>query len=129
MNMRTPPDLIEKDPIYSNVPQLEGNMEVTNQEWTPEELENAEIQVQQELLEEEFIAECFEQMMAEEEAEWCYYTNNLQSPYYSTHTISTTSTTDSLYHYNTEQTTTEQRFFLTSKLNPEAPEFIPRGIA
>ena len=45
MNMKTPKHLLDSDPLMTNVPQVESNMEVTNTEWTVEELENAERQV------------------------------------------------------------------------------------
>ena len=50
-------------------------------------------QVEQQLLEEEFIAQCFEEMWAEEEAQWQFYVVNQQAVgyvplYYSTETQS-----------------------------------------
>lgn len=44
MNMRIPKYLVDSDPLLANVPQTEGVMEVTNEEWTAEELEDAERQ-------------------------------------------------------------------------------------
>lgn len=152
--MRTPRYLVESDPLLSNVPQEETVMEVTNEAWTVEELENAERQVEQVLLEEAFIEACFEEMLEEEESQWFHYTvatmptimytTHMPNLQYSTHVPSvqcppympTGQYTDTTYSGNivyypcqSGYTSLEQRFNMPSKLNPEAPEFIPRGVA
>jgi len=46
MNMRLPKYLVESDPLLSNVTQVENTaIEITDTEWTVEELEQAERQV------------------------------------------------------------------------------------
>lgn len=154
--MKTPKYLLDSDPLLTNVPQVEGNMEVTNTEWTVEELESAERQVEQVLMEEAFIEACFEEMLEEEESQWYHYTviptpmtqyttthyttymPNLQ---YTTHTStlqfpmpipqgqSMDTNINSVLYQCSEQFSNEQKYLLTSKLNPEAPEFIPRSVA
>ena len=47
MNMRTPKNLVDKDPLMSGVQLLEGalSLEVTENDWTDEEIEDFEIEV------------------------------------------------------------------------------------
>lgn len=154
--MRTPKYLVDSDPLLTNVPQIEAVMEVTNEEWTAEELENAERQVEQVLMEEAFIEACFEEMLQEEESQWCHYTvmslptvqytTYMPSLQYTTHTptvqypthmpsgqefdtVNSLSGTMAFYNCIEQYTFEQPRYYWTSKLNPEAPEFIPRGLA
>lgn len=45
MNMRLPKFLWDKDPLLSNMPQVDTVIDLTEYEWMAEELENAEREV------------------------------------------------------------------------------------
>ncbi|XP_052772624.1 uncharacterized protein LOC128211662 [Mya arenaria] len=82
-NMQDERCLVDQDPLLTNVPQLEGVnqvIDVSDDAWTADELENAERQVEQVLMEEAFIQECFEEMMEEEEDRWFHNTFVLHTP-------------------------------------------------
>ena len=69
------------------------DVDFTDYLWMADELEEFDRQVEEEFWEELFLEACFEEMLAEEEAEWQFY-QALQ--------------------------------ISNSKLNPEAPEFVPK---
>lgn len=134
--MKLPKNLRDKDPLLGDLPQMEPATEFSDHEWTAEELDDADRQVEQELWEEAFIEACFEEMLAEEEAQWQHYGYSQPGD---------SNSTDSYFSYypltHHQNTTDYQRQILVtcskldpeapefiSKLNPEAPEFIPRGM-
>lgn len=152
MNMRTPRYLRDSDPALSNVPiQPEPVVEIADveYEWMAEELENVERQVEHELWEEAFIEACFEEMLAEEDAQWHHFTY-LNTNTYAPLTVPLTGPTfitplvspapsvwAPCYYAPVSQTMITPESINTvfrhsqpiscSRLNPEAPEFVPRG--
>lgn len=166
--MRLPQYLIEKDPLLNNVPLLDtamDNSEITEYEWTEEELENAERQVEEVLMEEAYLEECLEEMLEEEEAQWFYYSSYSTSvqmdeymptslpanylwygssltdmyqyitivpPFEVTTFVPVIQSLDTPLSYSAQWTNPEQKHFIhiaNSKLNPEAPEFVPQSLA
>lgn len=127
--MKLPKNLRDKDPLLGSLPSVDSAMEYSDHEWTTEELDAVDTQVQQELWEEAFIEACFEEMLAEEEAQWQDYGYSQQ---WESHMG------DSFYQNNTDhqrqllatcsKLNPEAPEFVCSKLNPDAPEFIPRGV-
>ncbi|XP_071170470.1 polyadenylate-binding protein-interacting protein 2B-like [Mytilus edulis] len=72
---------------------LPSDVDFTDYLWMAEELEEFDRQVEEEFWEELFLEACFDEMLAEEEAQWQYF----NSPQIS-----------------------------NSKLNPDAPVFVPK---
>ncbi|PVD30786.1 hypothetical protein C0Q70_10061 [Pomacea canaliculata] len=125
MNMRTPPSLLEDDGQDNHQSTDAPPQEVDFSEymWMADELEEFDRQVEEELWEQAFIEACFEDMLAEEELHW-YFS---QLPAHS-HACMTTVPWDSFYDSPLSQLSLDCRaeeLLQTSKLNPEAPEFVP----
>lgn len=134
MNMKLPKSLRDKDPMLSSLPTVDSDIEYSNHEWTTEELDAVDTQVQQELWEEAFIEACFEEMLAEEEEQWQHYGFYGNSQQGESHTGDTFYP---IYQHSTDnqrQLVTRSMLnpeapeFVCSKLNPDAPEFVPRGV-
>lgn len=109
--MRTPPCLLEDvEPKEDNQP-IPAAQEVDFSEymWMGEELEEFDRQVEEELWEQAFIEACFEDMLAEEEIHWFYS----QLP----HNPSFAALPPLVF----------SDMLVSSKLNPEAPEFVPKS--
>lgn len=125
--MKLPKSLRDKDPLLGDLPQMDSEMEFSDHEWTVEELDDVDRQVQQELWEEAFIEACFEEMLAEEEAQWQHYSTlqHYNQPWES-HSWEIYAPPT---YYQTNTDYQRQLLVSCSKLNPEAPEFIPRGLA
>lgn len=102
---------------------MESDMEYSDHEWTAEELDEVDRQVEQELWEEAFIEACFEEMLAEEDAQWQHFTSNQQWESQSWESYSPPT------YYQSSTDSQRQLLVTCSKLNPEAPEFVPRGLA
>ncbi|KAK3590055.1 hypothetical protein CHS0354_041083 [Potamilus streckersoni] len=135
MNMKTPKSLLDDDTEGENVPHMVVQaVEYTEHEWTEDELEDIDRQVQEELWEEAFIEACFDEMLQEEEAQWQYYHITLGGDTIMGGTCPP-AVADPLEYTNEGQQylyvpdSSEQTAVIQvslSKLNPEAPEFIPR---
>ncbi|KAH3787227.1 uncharacterized protein LOC127843116 [Dreissena polymorpha] len=150
MNMRLPRYLVDSDPLLTNVVLLLGEdpaLEVSDTEWTAEELENAEQQVEAVLMEEALIEACFEEMMEEEEDRWFHnHVIAMQPPVYlftppSQAPLQQLSSSTLQYvpvwlsmaqtpteNYSSTNVHCEHKYFLVSQLNPEAPEFYPHSM-
>lgn len=73
---------------------LSNDVDFTDYFWMAEELDEFDRQVEEEFWEELFLEACFEEMLAEEEAQWQHFQHSM---------------------------------IVNSKLNPNAPEFVPKS--
>jgi len=100
------PKATKEAPVENSEPDFSEYM------WMAEEgVENFDRQVENELWEEMFIEACFEEMLAEEE-HWFYPEQN-------------SNLADMLQGIHLSEEFTEERI-KNSRLNPNAPEFVPR---
>ncbi|XP_061170806.1 polyadenylate-binding protein-interacting protein 2-like [Saccostrea echinata] len=106
MNMKLPPYL--QDEVDDVIPYVNDDIDFSEFEWmADQELEEFDKQVEEEFWEGEFIEACFEEMLKEEEErEMTFY------PSYPDHPHQTVDCPNKVF---------------SSKLNPNAPEFIPRN--
>lgn len=117
--MKGPAGLCEKiHPDRS--PVTERPVDFSEYMWM-EEMEEFDRKVEEELLEQEFIEACFEQMLAEEAAQQEWY-NMPQCQQDQPDLISQVQQ----LHLTTDQSQSIMPV-LSSTLNPNAPEFVPRG--
>ncbi|XP_067656349.1 polyadenylate-binding protein-interacting protein 2-like isoform X1 [Haliotis asinina] len=127
MNMRTPPALIEEEDKEEVNNNTGGGNEVDFSEylWMADvELDDFDRQFEEELLEEAFIEACFEEMLAEEEAaQWCLFNQN-GSEVSGTDISTVEDAFKTLEIIDTSKP--KEEVVINSKLNPEAPEFVPR---
>ncbi|XP_046371484.1 polyadenylate-binding protein-interacting protein 2-like isoform X1 [Haliotis cracherodii] len=127
MNMRTPPALIEEEDKEEVNNNTGGGNEVDFSEylWMADvELDDFDRQFEEELLEEAFIEACFEEMLAEEEAaQWCLFNQN-GSEGSGTDVSTVEDAFKTLEVIDTSKP--KEEVVINSKLNPEAPEFVPR---
>lgn len=132
MNMRTPPALIKEEDNDSTNNNNNNNhgigspvneVDFSEYLWMADvELEDFDRQVEEELLEEAFIEACFEEMLAEEEAaQWFVYGQNLTE---GADVVTLEDAFKSLDIIDTSKP--KEEVVVNSKLNPEAPEFVPR---
>ncbi|XP_060078574.1 polyadenylate-binding protein-interacting protein 2-like [Ylistrum balloti] len=115
MNMKLPPYLQHSvDQIHEEAPGTGPDVDFSEYVWMGEqELDEFDKQVEEEFWEEAFMEACFEEMLAEEEAEWIYY-NSVEEAITAFHNY-----TNSVYNQKASSP--------CSKLNPDAPEFVPRS--
>lgn len=101
--------------------------------WMGEEMEDFDRKVLEDLYEQEFIEQCFEEMLEEEESEW-FYPGNPQHQNEASE-LAAEMAQLSVHSQQQQQTSTEQKkqgpagdsCNVESTLNPEAPVFVPRG--
>ncbi|XP_069139717.1 polyadenylate-binding protein-interacting protein 2-like [Argopecten irradians] len=114
MNMKLPPYLQQSmDQLHEEAPGIHQEVDFSEYVWMGEELDEFDKQVEEEFWEEAFMDACFEEMLAEEEAEWIYF-NSVEEAM------------TALSNY-TNNLLNQKAPSPCSKLNPDAPEFIPRS--
>ncbi|XP_041368305.1 polyadenylate-binding protein-interacting protein 2-like [Gigantopelta aegis] len=126
IDMRTPPGLIEEEARENVTPNVE--VDFSEYMWMADELDEFDRQVEEELLEEAFIEACFEEMFAEEEAaHWLQQNAHGQNGQFLPQIPEVCSLEDSLRQLDIGNCgNVSEEVVLNSKLNPEAPEFVPR---
>lgn len=125
MNMRTPPSLLEDESCDSQPPPPPPQeVDFSEYMWMAEELEEFDRQVEEELWEQAFIEACFEDMLAEEELHW----------YFSQHPVQSLPPTVPLSSWLPHPDISplpfdcKEELLKSSRLNPEAPEFVPAAV-
>ncbi|OWF49262.1 polyadenylate-binding protein-interacting protein 2B-like [Mizuhopecten yessoensis] len=115
MNMKLPPYLQNSmEQIHEEAPGMGPEVDFSEYVWMGEELDEFDKQVEEEFWEEAYMDACFEEMLAEEEAEWIYF-NSVEEA------------VTALYNYN-NNLHHHKGPSPCSKLNPDAPEFVPRSL-
>lgn len=122
MNMRTPPSLLDDERCEGQPPNPPPQeVDFSEYMWMAEELEEFDRQVEEELWEQAFIEACFEDMLAEEELHWYFSQHPAQSS-------STVPVTPWLSEAPLSFDCKGEELLQSSRLNPEAPEFIPASV-
>ncbi|KAH9513233.1 Polyadenylate-binding protein-interacting protein 2 [Bulinus truncatus] len=130
MNMRTPPSLLDDEP--TEIIPVVQNQEVDFSEYMwMEQMEEFDRQVEEELLEQEMIEQCFEDLYEMEQiATEILSSSPMENAFITFDSSHAGMRTNGMAHARHEHTyvyMTPENIILSSKLNPLAPEFFPRG--
>ncbi|XP_005102244.1 polyadenylate-binding protein-interacting protein 2 [Aplysia californica] len=130
MNMRTPQSLLnEDDPNIVNMPSQD--VDFSEYMWM-EEMDEFDRQVQEELQEQEMIEECFEDLYEMERlASEILSSSPVENDFITFDSAHAGMRTNGMAHgwqdHSLSSTPSTEVTIVSSKLNPLAPEFYPRG--